>query len=180
MKLAFDCLNPMRRSLRLWFTALFALWLAACGGGGSVPYTGVQIRPLPQDYTARRAIAYSPYRTSTSVNGLASEVIPAANIKQDLDLLMAAGFRLIRLFDSSDKVAKATLQVIRDNNMNMRVQLGAFLVPGNLAASQAELARTVALANEFRTLVLAVSIGNENMVSWSATSATRSQSASPE
>lgn len=167
MKLAFDCLNPMRRSLRLWLAAAFALWLAACGGGGSVPYSGVEIRPLPQDYTARRAIAYSPYRTATSVNGLAAEVIPAANIKQDLDLLMAAGFRLIRLFDSSDKVAKATLQVIRDNNLNMRVQLGAFLVPGNVTASQAELARTVALANEFRSIVLAVSIGNENMVSWS-------------
>jgi exo-beta-1,3-glucanase (GH17 family) len=154
-------------SLRAAMAAVLALLLAACGGGDTVPFTGVQVRPLSPDFTARRAVAYSPFRTSAGPEDLASEVIPKANIKQDLDLLLAAGFRLIRLFDSSDKVARQTLEVIRDNRLNIKVQLGAFVLSGNDVASRQELARCVALANEFSDIVLAVSVGNETMVSWS-------------
>lgn len=155
------------RILPAFAALLLALGLAACGGGGAVPYSGVQVRPLPQDFTTRRAVAYSPYRTSTGPQDLAGETIPKANIRQDLDLLLAAGFRLIRLFDSSDKVARQTLEVIRDDGLNLKVQLGAYVVAGDDAASRAELARCVALANAFPDIVLAVSVGNENMVSWS-------------
>jgi exo-beta-1,3-glucanase (GH17 family) len=158
---------PIRTALSCLFALLLALSLTSCGGGGSVPYTGVQIRPLPAEFTVRKAVAYSPYRTANSVGDLASEVIPKANIRQDLDLLMAAGFRLIRLFDSSDKVARQTLEVIRDGNLNMKVQLGAYVVADDETASQAELARCVALAKEFSSIVLAVSVGNETMVTWS-------------
>jgi exo-beta-1,3-glucanase (GH17 family) len=154
-------------SFRAAVAAVLALLLAACGGGDTVPYTGVEVRPLSADFTARRAVAYSPYRTSAGPEDLPAEVITKANIKEDLDLLLAAGFRLIRLFDSSDKVARQTLEVIRDNNLNIKMQLGAFVLSGNDAASRAEIARTVALANEFPDIVLAVSVGNETMVSWS-------------
>lgn len=151
----------------LAFLALvLSLGLASCGGGGGIPYSGVEIRPLPADFTSRKAVAYSPYRTAANEAGLPAEVIPKANIKQDLDLLLAAGFRAIRLFDSSDKVARQTLEVIRDNNLNIKVQLGAFVLGSSEAASRAEIARCVALANEFRDIVLAVSVGNETMVSW--------------
>jgi exo-beta-1,3-glucanase (GH17 family) len=165
--------NPMTQpsfgatSIRAALTGLLALVLTSCGGGGTIPITGVQIRPLSAEFSTRKAVSYSPYRTATSVDGLATEVVPPANIKQDLDLLVAAGFGLIRLFDSSDKVAKQTLQVIRANGLNIKVQLGAYVQGGNDALSRAELARCVALANEFRDIVLAVSVGNETMVSWS-------------
>lgn len=153
-------------SFRVAAAAVLALVLSACGGGDTVPYTGVQVRPLSADFTSRRAVAYSPYRTATGPEGLQAEVITKANIKQDLDLLLAAGFRLIRLFDSSDKVARQTLEVIRDNNLNIKMQLGSFVLSGNDVASRQEIARTIALANEFRDIVLAVSVGNETMVSW--------------
>ena len=154
-------------SIRAALAALLAVVLVACGGGGSVPYTGVPIRTLSADFTARKAVAYSPYRTAVNVDGLAAESIPKANIKQDLDLVLAAGFRLIRLFDSDDKVGRQTLEVIRDNNLNLKVQLGIFLQSGNDNFNRAQLARGVALANEFKSIVLAVSVGNENMVVWS-------------
>lgn len=166
-------MNPSRSGLALIRSALclfaavgLAALLTACGGGGGIPYTGVEVRPLPSDFTSRQAVAYSPYRTAANEAGLAAEVIPKANIKQDLDLLLAAGIRAIRLFDSSDKVAKQTLEVIRDNNLNIKVQLGAFVLGSSEAASRAEIARCVALANAFRDIVLAVSVGNETMVSW--------------
>ncbi|TXH50246.1 MAG: hypothetical protein E6Q93_24040, partial [Burkholderiaceae bacterium] len=156
---------PMR-ALFACFAVVVAALLASCGGGGGIPYTGVTIRPLPADFTSRKAVAYSPYRTAASEADLATEVVPKANIKQDLDLLLAAGFRAIRLFDSSDKVARQTLEVIRDNNLNIKVQLGAFVLGSSVAESQAEIARCVALANAFPDIVLAVSVGNETMVSW--------------
>jgi exo-beta-1,3-glucanase (GH17 family) len=80
---------------------------------------------------------------------------------------MAAGFRLIRLFDSDDKVAKQTLEVIRDDHLNIKVQLGVFIQSGNENFNQGQVARAVKLANDFSDIVLAVSVGNENMVGFS-------------
>ncbi|MEY2688062.1 MAG: hypothetical protein RL375_2260 [Pseudomonadota bacterium] len=156
-------------SIRAVLALLLSGLLASCGGGDSktTPVTGVQLRPLSAEFTARKAVNYSPYRTATSVDGLGAEVIPKANIRQDLDLMMAAGFRLIRVFDSDDKVARQTLEVIRDDNLNLKMQLGVFIQSGNDNFNQAQVARAVALANEFKSIVLAVSVGNENMVGFS-------------
>ena len=150
------------------FALLICAVLAACGGGGTTPVTGIQeLRPLSADFSTRKAVSYSPYRTATSDADLVNETPSAANIKQDLDLLVAGGFGLIRVFDSSDKVAKATLQVIRTNKLNLKVQLGAYMLSSNDTANKSELARAVVLANTYSDIVLAVSVGNENMVSWS-------------
>jgi exo-beta-1,3-glucanase (GH17 family) len=155
------------RSIRAALAGLLTVVLVACGGGGTTPITGVELRPLSPEFSTRKAVAYSPYRTAANEAGLAAEVIPKANIKQDLDLLLAAGFRLIRVFDSDDKVAKQTLEVIQDNKLNLKVQLGVYIQSGADAFNQTQVARAVALANGFKDIVLAVSIGNETMVSWS-------------
>ena len=145
-----------------------ALLIVACGGGGTTPDNRASaLRPLSPEFTSRKAVAYSPYRTASNEAGLAAEVVPEANIKQDLDLLVQGGFGLIRLFDSDDKVGKATLEVIRKYNINLKVQLGVYVQSGNEGANQAKLDRAVALANTYYDIVLAVSVGNENMVVWS-------------
>jgi exo-beta-1,3-glucanase (GH17 family) len=169
--------SPLRVfSIRAALAALLVTVLIACGGGGGVPFTGVQIRPLSQEFTARKAVAYGAYRTARNAFELDAEVIPPANLKQDLDLMLAAGFRMIRIFSSDDKVARQTLQVIADNNLNMKVQLGAFIkgdayaaaadLPAIYAENEASIARAIALANNpaFRDIILAVSIGNETQV----------------
>ena len=43
--------------------AVLTLALAACGGGGVIPSPGVSLRALDTDFTSRKAVAYSPYRT---------------------------------------------------------------------------------------------------------------------
>ena len=149
------------------FASMLATVLVACGGGGTTPYSGVQARPLSAEFSTRKAVAYSPYRTATSEAGLAGETIPEVNIKQDLDLLRAGGFGLIRLFDSDDKVGKGTLQVIRKYGIDIKVQLGVYINGSDDAFNQAQVARAVALANQYSDIVLAVSVGNENMVVWS-------------
>jgi exo-beta-1,3-glucanase (GH17 family) len=163
-------------AMRLVLAFLLATLLASCGGGGGVPYTGVTIRPLSPEFTSRKAVAYGAYRTATSPAELDAEVITPAQLRQDLDLMLAAGFRMIRLFSSDDKVARQTLQVIADNNLNMKVQLGAFIrgdayaaaadLPAIYADNERSIEQAVALATNpaFRDIILAVSIGNETQV----------------
>ncbi len=142
---------------------LLLLLLAACGGGGVVTSDGVALRTLPSEYSSRQGVAYSPFRTGNRD----METVTAAHIKQDLDLLVAGNLKLIRLFDSSDSVAKQTLKVIKDYGLDIKVQLGVYIVSGNETFNQEEIARGIALANAYRDTVLVVSVGNETMVSWS-------------
>ena len=176
----FALLTEFSRAARLALPMLVALMLLSCGGGGTVtvnpPASAVsssEPRKLDAEFTARKAVSYSPFRS----NDRDTETVTVAMIKQDLELLVLGNFRLIRLFDSSDQVARQTLQVIRDNKLDIKVMLGAYVVsdkyvtvagkPIVAAYNEAELASAVALANEFRSIVLAVSVGNETMVSWS-------------
>lgn len=175
--------NPFLQSARAAMAVLLASLLTACGGGGVVsvaPPTGAVIttnqRVLPAEYLARQAVAYSPFRTGSRD----SETITATMVEEDLGLLVQGNFRLIRLFDSSDKVAKLVLDVIADNGLDVKVQLGAYVntfkyvanpytVEDIKAGNQRELDRAVALATDpkYRDIILAVSVGNETMVNWS-------------
>ena len=148
--------------------------LVACGGdsGGYTPspVSVTDRRPLSTAFSTRSAISYSPYRTSTSEADLNREVITAANVRQDLQLIRAAGIGTIRLF-SSRAFAQTVLTVIRDDNLDIKVMLGAYVNPVTSAAAeadnQAELDKAILLANQFRSSVEAVSVGNETMVVWS-------------
>jgi exo-beta-1,3-glucanase (GH17 family) len=153
-----------------WLGAALALTvsvlLVACGGSDTTPNTGVQasnLRPLSAAFTTRKAVNYSPFRS----NDRNTETITKAMIKQDMDLLVAGGFGMIRLFDSSDKVARQTLEVIRDNSLDIKVYLGAYLFGYSDSTStynDQEVARAIALANEFSAIVVAVSVGNEMLL----------------
>jgi exo-beta-1,3-glucanase (GH17 family) len=165
----------LRTGMALAAMLLLALVLAACGGGGTVPVAGVQARALSPEFGKRKAVAYSPFRTSNRD----SETITAAMIRQDLALLQQGGFTLLRVFDSSDAVAELLLQVIDQDKLDFKVMLGAYILTESatgLSASQlannkafnlAETDRAVALANTFKSTVIAVSVGNETMVVWS-------------
>jgi len=166
-----------RAALALTATAL----LVACGGGGTVTVDAPQsavattnLRALPTEYLARKAVSYSPFRTGNRD----TEIPKVDDVEQDLNLLVAGNFRLIRLFDSSDKVAKLTLEVIKNKGLDIKVHLGAYVnsykyvynppvVESIKAANQAELDRLINLAADYKDIVLAVSVGNETMVSWS-------------
>ena len=171
-----DAAGSHRLGLRALLAGLALSLVVACGGGGTVPVTSVVVRPLSADYTSRKAVAYSPYRTiELKADGSGTGVPPVKepddplfepHIKQDLDLLVAAGFGLIRMFDAG-KAAQTTLRVIRNHNLNIKMQLGLYMQSGDETFNQAEIARGVALAKQYSDIVLAVSVGNETMVSWS-------------
>jgi exo-beta-1,3-glucanase (GH17 family) len=170
----------MLKKVKLWMSGMLlacsAVALVACGGGGVVPGTGVAVRPLGADFTSRKAVNYSPFRTSNRD----TEVVTDAKVLEDLTLLSQGGFKLIRLFDSSDNVAKRVLALLKANpSLDMKVMLGAYMLSEsssyiteeqrayNRSFNQAEVARAAKLAQEYSTIVAAVSVGNETMVSWS-------------
>ena len=160
-----------RVSHSAWLAALVlgvAGVLVACGGGGTVPATQPGgMRSLPEDFATRKAVAYSPYRTANRD----TEVVTRENVLQDLGLLAQGGFTLIRTFDSSDNFTRLMLQIIKDNRINMKVQLGIYIdnatagtgaaFANALAFNNAEVARGIKLANDFKDIVVAVSVGNE-------------------
>jgi exo-beta-1,3-glucanase (GH17 family) len=166
-----ESLRALRRATPLaWLAALLigiTGLLSACGGGGAVPAPQPGgLRPLSADFTSRKAVNYSPYRTEAQD----PNTVTRENIQQDLGLLAQGGFTLLRTFDSSDAVARQLLEIIRDNQINIKVQVGIFIAPtttsgadleANLAFNRAEIARGIALANDFPGIVIAVSVGNE-------------------
>ena len=127
------------------------------------------------------AICYSGYREQQSPN---LGVFPSLDqIREDLHLL-ARHWQLLRLYDCSVH-AERVLKVIRDDDLPLRVMLGAWLAaemnnPGcpwggtfndeqldaNRAENAAELTRLVALANAHQDTVFSVAVGNESTVDW--------------
>lgn len=146
--------------------AFLAISLVACGGGGGdskAISSDSQLRPLPESFTQGEAVAYSPYRTAT----MDATAITDENVRQDLNLLVKAGVKMIRLFDSSDAVAKRTLRLIKDEDIKLKVMLGLWMNSNAETLNLAEIDRGIALANTYQSLVLALSVGNETLVAWS-------------
>jgi hypothetical protein len=192
-------------SLRAMLAVACVALLAACGGGGevtvAVPATAVSttnLRVLPAEYLARKAVNYGPFRTAdrgAEIAGLVDPVKSAqmnANIKQDLELLVAGNFKLIRLFDVYDGpihpltgvavegISHRILRIIDENSLDIKVHLGSYMnsvkfvlnpvVAGDIRAkNQQELERQIVLANHpvYKNIVLVVSVGNETMVGFS-------------
>ena len=158
--------------LKVAIASALALILVACGGGGTTPITDVTttpsgLRTLSVDFIERKAVNYSPYRDSKTNEERPNEDVTDAEVLQDLTLVKAAGFGLIRLFDSDEKVAQRVLRVITDNKLDIKVYLGMWMAGNNDAGNKDQMARGVALANSYPNIVLAVSVGNESLVSWS-------------
>jgi len=125
-------------------------------------------RCIPDRVLARPAVCYSGYRSNESPNTLAYPT--EDEVKQDLDLLVRAGYSFLRLFDAS-KHAETVLKVIADNNFDIKLQLGIWIAGGKDkfdAANQDQIARGIALATKYPNIIVGVSVGNETLDTWSS------------
>jgi len=85
---------------------------------------------------------------------------------------MAEHWRLLRVYGSSE-FAETMLSVIRSEGLDIRVMLGAWVAPERpsgdaAAANRREVDAAIRLARDFADIVVAVSVGNETQVFWSA------------
>ena len=143
----------------------------------------------PQDLLAGEvmALAYSGFRAGQHPDRGDGAVNPStAQISEDLDIIAAHGFRLLRLYDAGEN-SQEVLQIIRARQLPIKVLLGVWLkaevsnhegcawlnepiaaseLAANTAANLAEIQRGIALANDYGDIVVAVSVGNEALVDW--------------
>jgi exo-beta-1,3-glucanase (GH17 family) len=126
------------------------------------------LRAIPDEVLARRAIAYSGYRTGQSPQ---TSTYPSQDqIKEDLELLVRGGFTFLRLFDASPH-AERVLQVIRDNALDIKVMLGVWIAGRKMyydARNREQIDKAVTLAATYPDIVAAISVGNETLDDWSS------------
>ncbi len=110
------------------------------------------------------AIAYSGYRTGQSPK---TDVRPSQEqVEEDLRIL-ARNWRLIRVY-SPDRHGEDVLEIIRRENLDLRVMLGIWLdrEPGYEPDNAEQIANGIRLANEYEDVVVAVNVGNEVLIEW--------------
>ncbi len=128
------------------------------------------------------AIAYGGYR-----NHDRSKAPSITDIKEDLKILNAAGFRVLRtyharLYEHTPRLLQAIREMKEaDPNFEMYVMLGTWMQCENAFTAQAnhakadtlnnkaEITQAVALAQKYPEIVKVIAVGNESMVHWAAT-----------
>jgi exo-beta-1,3-glucanase (GH17 family) len=133
------------------------------------------------------AIAYSGFREGQHPDrGYGAKNPSAAEILEDLEILAAHDYALIRLYDSGEN-SRTTLELIEEHALPIKVLLGMWLeaefsnhegcewldepipeseLATNTLANVAEVRRGIDLANQYGDIVMAVNVGNEALVSW--------------
>lgn len=111
------------------------------------------------------AICYSGYRMGQSPT---SNKYPSyAEVLEDMRIL-SRHWSLLRVY-GADPHSETVLRVIRKNKLPIKVMLGIWLsgAAGLQSANEAQLATGIKLAKKYGDIVVAVSVGNEALVSWS-------------
>ncbi len=147
------------------------------------------VKQSPDDLMAGEvmAVAYSGFRKGQHPDRGKGAVNPSEDeILEDLEILVAHDFNLIRLYDAGENT-RDTLELIRKNNLPVKVLLGIWLdaefsnhegcpwldepipdeqLAANALKNVAELQRGIELAKRFDDIVVAVNVGNEALVEW--------------
>ena len=110
----------------------------------------------------------TPSATDPTVtgNGPGGPGPSAAEIREDLDLMLPH-WNLLRIYRSRG-FAETLLQIIRDDGLDMKVVLGVWIAPDDVEANRREVDTAVDLANAYPGIVIALSVGNETQIFWSA------------
>ncbi|NND47516.1 MAG: glycosyl hydrolase [Woeseiaceae bacterium] len=133
------------------------------------------------------AVAYSGFREGQHPDRGDGAVNPSNDeILEDLEILVAHGFKLIRLYDSKENT-QTTLELIEEHQLPIKVLLGIWLdaefsnhegcpwldepIPDeklaeNTLENVAEVQKGIELAKRYQDIVIAVNVGNEALVEW--------------
>jgi exo-beta-1,3-glucanase (GH17 family) len=127
------------------------------------PFT---VRPLDVESGDRwigNAVCYGPHRDGQRPGGPSPSV---EEIREDL-VLMTRHWYLIRTYASTG-VAETILSIIRDDQLDMKVMLGVWIAPDDSLGDRREVDAGIRLAEAFPGIVVALCVGNETQIHWSA------------
>ena len=161
---------------KIRYFIIFLFLLASCSQSGdlSMDKSAKEFIGNP-DYPA---ISYGGYREKSR------EQQPTINeIKEDLLIMHAQGFRVFRTYDLHHPFAENTLKAIReikqaDSDFEMYVMLGAWIQckdaftenpiheEEDFEGNKFEITEAVRLAQEYPDIVKIIAVGNEAMVHW--------------
>ena len=162
------------KKIRYFIITLFLL--ATCSQSGD----------LSMDKSAKEFIGNSDYPAISygGYRGKSREQQPTINeIKEDLLIMHAQGFRVFRTYDLHHPFAENTLKAIReikqaDSDFEMYVMLGAWIQckdaftenpiheEEDFEGNKFEITEAVRLAQEYPDIVKIIAVGNEAMVHW--------------
>ena len=172
--------------------AALAIAVTGCHAASHKVETPMSLQHRPQSPDALiagevMAVAYSGFREGQHPDRGDGAVNPTAEeILEDLEILVAHGFGLIRLYDSGEN-SRLTVELITKHELPIKVMLGMWLeaeysnhegcawlhepipdeeLAANASRNAAELRRGIEIANEFDAVVVAVNVGNEALVDW--------------
>lgn len=132
------------------------------------------------DIPTGRAVCYSGYREGQRPG----QVYPSyEQVREDLHIIKNH-WQYIRLY-SCDEHSKTVLEVIKNDNLNLKVMLGAFIeaeinnpncpwggeyevdqLIRNEAINLSQINQLIVLANQYSNIIFALSVGNEACVEW--------------
>ena len=162
------------KKIRYFIISLFLLASCSQSGDLSMNKSAKEFIGNP-DYPA---ISYGGYREKSR------EQQPTINeIKEDLLIMHAQGFRVFRTYDLHHPFAENTLKAIReikhaDSDFEMYVMLGTWIQckdaftenpiheEEDLEGNKFEITEAVRLAQEYPDIVKIIAVGNEAMVHW--------------
>jgi len=162
------------KKIRYFIISLFLLASCSQSGDLSMNKSAKEFIGNP-DYPA---ISYGGYREKSR------EQQPTINeIKEDLLIMHAQGFRIFRTYDLHHPFAENTLKAIReikqaDSDFEMYVMLGAWIQckdaftenpiheEEDFEGNKFEITEAVRLAQEYPDIVKIIAVGNEAMVHW--------------
>jgi exo-beta-1,3-glucanase (GH17 family) len=160
------------------------LSLVGCSGGSDstgdsqTPFTIRAFDPVSGSRWIGNAVSYGPHRDGQRPGGPDPS---AAEISQDLQLMLPH-WNLLRVY-SSRGPTETLLELIRRDGLDMKVMLGVWIAaeekrddtgavlerfPENVTANQQELEKAIVLAEQYPDIIVAVCVGNETQVYWSA------------
>ena len=157
----------LRSSLQI--LSLITLAVAASRlAADSLPGGRRPVSYMLNDEWIGNGVSFSPYRDGQSPNGpaLPSEEEIAADLG-----IVTRYWKLIRVYESKI-VSERTLRAMQAGHLPLKLILGVWIEPEKTAEAKArnavEIAAGIRLANAYPDQVLAVCVGNENCVEWSA------------
>ena len=153
---------------RIILLVIAAMLLAGCGKDPDPyfredPFVVRDFRPYSGNRWVGNAICYGPHRDGQRPG----DIDPSATeIREDLELMLPH-WNLLRVYGATG-FTETLLNVIRDDGLEMKVMLGVWIGPVAPEANRREVEAAIRLTEAFPGIVIAVSVGNETQIDWSA------------